>query len=88
VSDGTPEELDAVLKVLVDDEDRVVILGTPDGLEGMTDEQIGQLLCRVRDLRASYQAAGYVVTVSTDEYRKRLDSPQPPRPARPPPDAG
>jgi hypothetical protein len=71
VSDATPDELDAVLKVLVDDEHRVVVVGTPDGLEGMTDEQIAQLLRRVRDLRARYQVAGYAVTVSTDEYRRR-----------------
>ena len=71
MSDATPDDMDAVLKVLVDDENRVVVVGTPDGLEGMTDEQIAQLLGRVRDLRARYQGAGYVVTVSTDEYRKR-----------------
>jgi hypothetical protein len=66
-----PDELDAALKVLVDERHHVVVVGTPDGLEGMTDEQINALLARVRDLRARYQAAGYVVTVSTDEYRKR-----------------
>ena len=69
--DQPRDELDAVLKVLVDDEHRVVIVGTPDGLDGMTDEQVDALLGRVRNLRGLYQAAGYVVTVSTDEYRRR-----------------
>ena len=73
--DPTPDELDAVLKVLVDDERGVVVVGTPDGLEGMTNEQIAQLLARVRDLRARYQAEGYAVTVSTEEYRNRLNLP-------------
>jgi hypothetical protein len=81
VPDRTPDDLDAVLKVLVDDEYRVVVVGTPDGLEGMTDDQIARLLRRVRDLRGRYQAAGYAVTVSTDEYRRRLGSP----PRRSPP---
>jgi spore germination protein YaaH len=71
VRDVPPDELDAKLKLLVDDEHRTVIIGTADGLEGMTDEQISALLHRVRDLRARYQASGYVVTVSTDEYRRR-----------------
>jgi len=75
VRDVPPDDLDAALKVLVDEEHRVVVVGTPDGLEGMTDEQINALLSRVRDLRAHYLAAGYVVTVSSDEYRERLDSP-------------
>jgi hypothetical protein len=68
--DDVPDDLDRVLKMHVDDEHRVVVVGTPDGLEGMADEQITALLRRVRDLRAKYQAAGYIVTVSTDEYRK------------------
>jgi hypothetical protein len=71
VPDEPPDELDGVLKVLVDEEHRLVVVGTPDGLEGMTDEQVYALLARVRDLRARYHAAGYAVTVSTDEYRKR-----------------
>ena len=75
MSDATPDELDAVLKVLVDNEHRVVIVGTPDGLDGMADDQVDRLLRRVRDLRARYQAAGYVVTVSTEEYRNRLAPP-------------
>jgi hypothetical protein len=63
-------ELDPKLKFDVDCEHRVVLIGTPDGLADMTDQQILALLRRVSELRASYQQAGYVVTHSAAEHPK------------------
>jgi hypothetical protein len=56
------EALDRMLKLQVDEEHRVVVVGTLDGLEGMSDEQLAELLRRVSELRSRYEAAGYVVT--------------------------
>ena len=64
------DELDTKLKFDVDDEHRVVVVGTPDGLAEMPDEQILALLRRVSELRAHYQEAGYVVTHSAAEHPK------------------
>ena len=55
-------ELDAKLKLRVDDEHRIVIIGTPDGLDGMTDDEILALLRRASQLRTEYKSAGYAVT--------------------------
>jgi hypothetical protein len=63
-------ELDAKLNLRVDDEHRVVIIGTPEGLDGMTDEQILALLRRASELRAEYRAAGYAVTRWGAEHPK------------------
>jgi hypothetical protein len=54
--------LDAKLKLQVDDEHRIVIIGTPDGLDRMTDAEILALVRRVSELRTQYKAAGYAVT--------------------------
>jgi hypothetical protein len=59
---GGSNELDAKLNLRVDDEHRILVIGTPDGLDRMDDEQILALLRRVSELRAQYQAAGYAVT--------------------------
>ena len=63
-------DLDPKLKFDVDHENRVVVVGTPEGLAEMTDQQILALLRRVSELRASYQDAGYVVTHSATEHPK------------------
>ena len=55
-------DLDTKLKLHVDDEHRVVIIGTPDGLDRMTDDEVVPLVRRVSELRAEYKAAGYAVT--------------------------
>jgi hypothetical protein len=54
--------LDQMLKLQVDEENRVVVVGTPDGLGAMSDEQVVALMRRVAELRTRYKAAGYVVT--------------------------
>jgi hypothetical protein len=54
--------LDRMLKLQVDEEHRVVVVGTPDGLEAMGDEQVDELVRQLTELRTRYQAAGYVVT--------------------------
>ncbi len=69
MGDGN-KPLDGRLKLHVDDEHRVVIIGTPDGLTGMGDEQILMRLRRVSELREQYRAAGYVVTHSAAEHPK------------------
>jgi hypothetical protein len=55
-------DLDAKLKLHVDDAHRVVIIGTPEGLDRMTDEEIVALVRRVSELLAEYKSAGYAVT--------------------------
>ena len=63
-------ELDAKLELHVDDEHRMVILGTPDGIERMGEEQILTLLRRASELRVKYEGAGYTVTHSGPEHPK------------------
>jgi hypothetical protein len=60
--------LDAKLKLHVDDEHRVVVIGTPDGLPDMTDAEILALRRRARELRARYRTAGYAVTDAGGEH--------------------
>jgi hypothetical protein len=62
--------LDAKLKLQVDDEHRVVVINTPDGLDSMTDAEILALVRRVSDLRTQYRAAGYAVTRWGAEHPK------------------
>jgi len=61
MGEGT-HALDAKLKLNVDDEHRVVVIGTPDGLDVMAEGEILALLRRVSELRAMYKARGYLVT--------------------------
>lgn len=63
-------ELDTKLNLRVDDDHRIVVIGTPKGLDDMTDEQILALLRRASELRAEYQAAGYAVTRWGAEHPK------------------
>jgi hypothetical protein len=63
-------KLDAKLNLQVDDEHRVVIVGTPKGLDSMADEEVLALLRRVAELRAEYKAAGYAVTRWEPEHPK------------------
>ena len=63
-------ELDAKLNLRVDDEHRIVVIGTPQGLDGMTDEQILALVRRAVELKAEYKAAGYAVTRWASEHPK------------------
>jgi hypothetical protein len=63
-------ELDAKLKLHVDDEHRIVIIGTPNGLDRMTDAEILALVRRVSELRTRYKAAGYAVTRWGAEHPK------------------
>jgi hypothetical protein len=51
--------LDAKLNLQIDDEHRVVVIGTPTGLDQITDDEIPALLRRAAELRAEY-VAGYV----------------------------
>jgi hypothetical protein len=67
---GGSNELDAKLNLRVDDERRVVVIGTPDGLDGMTDAEILALLRRASELREQYRAAGYAVTRWGAEHPK------------------
>ena len=62
-------------KIHVDDERRVVVIGTPEGLDGMTDAEIVVLLKRASQLRAQFKAAGYIVTWETEHKQWR----EPPR---------
>ena len=55
----------------------MVVVGTPEGLAGMTDQQVLALLRRVSELRAQYRAAGYVVTHSASEHPKWQPQGQP-----------
>lgn len=63
-------DLDARLNLQVDDEHRLVIIGTPEGLDGMTDEEVLALLRRLRELRSGYEAKGYTVTRLPSEHPK------------------
>lgn len=56
------DALEAKLKLRVDDEHRLVVIGTPDGLDAMTDDEIRALLRRASEVRERYRAAGYLVT--------------------------
>jgi hypothetical protein len=58
------DALDEKLKVFGDDEHRVVVFGTPDGLDSMLETQVLALLRRAAELRARYEAEGYAVTHS------------------------
>jgi hypothetical protein len=64
------DELDAKLDLRIDDEHRVVVIGTPPGLDEMADEQILALLRRAAELRAEYKAAGYAVTRWASQHPK------------------
>ena len=64
------DPLDAKLNLQVDDDHRIVVIGTPEGLDQMADELILALLRRVRELRAEYEAAGYSVTRVPSEHSK------------------
>ena len=63
-------QVDRKLKLHVDDEHRMVVLGTPDGIEEMGEEQILALLRRASELRVKYEGAGYTVTHSGPEHPK------------------
>ena len=63
------EDLCRTLKLRVDEEHRVVVIGTPDGLEAMTDAEIVALWRSASRLRAEYAAAGYVVTRESEHPR-------------------
>ena len=65
------EPLYAKLKLHVDDEHRVVIIGTPDGLDALDDDQILLLLRRASELSARYRAAGYAVTRWDSQHPRR-----------------
>jgi len=58
------DPVEAKLKVVVDDEHRVVVFGTPDGLDDMTEPDVQALRRRAGELRARYEAEGYTVTYS------------------------
>jgi hypothetical protein len=62
--------LDAKLNVRIDEEHRIVVIGTPKGLERMTDDQILSLLQRAKELGAEYGAADYAVMHSAAEHPK------------------
>jgi hypothetical protein len=66
----TAHDLDKKLKLHVDDEHRVVVIGTPDGLAGMCDGEILALLRRLSELREQFRAAGYFVTHPAAEHPK------------------
>ncbi len=53
--------LDAKLNVRINEEHRIVVIRTPNGLNRMTDDQILLLLQRARELWAEYDAAEYAV---------------------------
>jgi hypothetical protein len=61
--------LDAKLKLHVDDEHRVVVVGTPGGLDAMTDAEIVALSRRAAQVAAGYKAAGYAVTWDSEHSR-------------------
>jgi hypothetical protein len=54
----------------VDDEHRVVVIGTPDGLDRMTDADILALVRRASELRTQYKGAGYAVMRWEPEHPK------------------
>jgi hypothetical protein len=60
------DPLDAKLNLQVDDEHRVVVIGTPK----VTGDEILALLRRVKQLRAEYKATGYAVTRWASEHPK------------------
>ena len=64
------DELARKLKLDVDEEHRLVIVGTPAGLSEMSDAQVLALLRRVSELRREYEAAGYTVSHSPAEHPK------------------
>jgi hypothetical protein len=68
--DYEKHDLDAKLKLDVDDEHRVVVIGTPDGLDRMTEAEILALVRRASEVRAQYKAAGYAVTRWGSEHAK------------------
>jgi hypothetical protein len=93
--------LDAKLNVRINEEHRIVVIRTPNGLNRMTDDQILLLLQRARELWAEYDAAEYAVmhaaaTRSGDrsvqpgapprhDVRPHGRPPRPPAPPRPQP---
>jgi hypothetical protein len=62
--------LDAKLNLQVDGEHRLVVIGTPKGLDSMRDDETLALLRRAAELRAEYKAAGYAVTRWEPEHPK------------------
>ena len=62
--------LDAKLNVRIDEEHRIIVIGTPKGLERMTDDQILSLLQRAKELWAEYDAAEYAVMHAAAEHPK------------------
>jgi hypothetical protein len=52
------DPLDAKLNLRVDDEQRIVIIGTPDGLDALNDAEILALLRRLRSCGPSTRRRG------------------------------
>jgi hypothetical protein len=65
------DERDRRLSIHVDDEHRVVVIGTPTGLPRMSDAEILDLRRRVRELTTGWDTEGYTITWPAEAPRWR-----------------